>query len=196
MVMDYLRQYIEEKIDIDQSEWEMIASLFTRKEYAKGEEILSAGEVCQKLYYVSSGVTRMYSINTEGKDFTFALNYNQNAYVLDPFAGDYVSYLTQTESDLFCETLCDCVVYEAEFSSLDRLYESDLKWMTLAKKISDTQLTTIVQRMQIMNRLTAKEKYELMKVIAPVYEEVLPDYQFATVLGIAPQSLSRIKSRL
>jgi len=32
-----------------------------------------------------------------------------------------------------------------------------------------------------------------MKKIAPVYEEVLPDYQFATVLGIAPQSLSRIK---
>ena len=194
--MNYLRQYIEEKIDIDESEWKMIASLFTRKEYAKGEEILSAGEVCQKVYYVSSGITRMYSINTEGKDLTFALNYNQNAYVLDPFAGDYVSYLTQTESDLFCEALCDCVVYEADFLALDKLYASELKWMTLSKRISDMQLITLYQRMKMMSRLTAKEKYELMKKIAPVYEEVLPDYQFATVLGIAPQSLSRIKSQL
>jgi len=55
------------------------------------------------------------------------------------------------------------------------------------------QLVTIYQRMKMMNRLTAKEKYELMKEIAPIYEEVLPDYQFTTVLGIAPQSLSRIK---
>ena len=58
------------------------------------------------------------------------------------------------------------------------------------------QLITTIQSFEMMKRLTAKEKYELMKVIAPVYEEVLPDYQFATFLGIAPQSLSRIKNNL
>jgi CRP-like cAMP-binding protein len=192
--MDYLKAYIEDKIDINEDDWAKVVALFTKKEYIQGEEIFRAGEVCQKLYYISSGVGRMYSINTEGKDLTWALNYNKEGYQLDPFSGDYVSYLTQTESAIFCEALSECTVYEADFAALDTLYESDLKWMTLAKKISDTQLVTIVQRMQMMNRLTAKEKYELMKVIAPIYEEVLPDYQFATVLGIAPQSLSRIKN--
>ena len=192
--MDYLRAYIEDKIDIDEDDWQKITSLFVRKEYVKGEEIFSAGEICQKVYYVSSGVTRMYMIDTEGKDLTFAVNYNKNSYRLDPFAGDYISYLTKTESDLFCEALCDCVIYEADFSKLDKLYASELKWMTLAKAITDNQLVTIYQRMKMMNRLTAKEKYERMKEIAPIYEEVLPDYQFATVLGIAPQSLSRIKN--
>jgi len=191
--MDYLKAYIEEKIDINEDDWAKVVALFTKKEYTQGEEIFHAGEICQKLYYISSGVSRMYSINTEGKDLTWALNYNKEGYRLDPFSSDYVSYLTQIESDMFCEALSDCTVYVADFSALDRLYESELKWMTLAKKISDSQLVTIVQRMQTMNRLTAKEKYELMKKIAPVYEEVLPDYQFATVLGIAPQSLSRIK---
>lgn len=192
--MDYLRKYIEDKIKIDENDWQKVLSLFTKRNYKKDEEILTAGEVCQKVYYISSGVARMYSIDIEGRDITWAVNYNKNDYQLDPFSGDYVSYLTQTESIFFCEALSDCAVYVADFSALDSLYASELKWMTLGKKISDMQFVTVIQRMQMMSRLTAREKYELMKVAAPVYEEVLPDYQFATVLGITPQSLSRIKN--
>jgi len=192
--MTFLRQYIEAMISIDESDWEKVTALFTKKEYAKGQELFRAGEVCQKLYYISSGVVRVYSLSTEGKDHTWMVNYNKNGYQLDPFSVDMVSYLTQTESMFFAEVLEDCVIYEASFSELDALYTSSLKWMTLARNISDRQLVTVVQRVQMMKRLTAKEKYSLMKKIAPIYEEVLPDYQFATILGITPQSLSRIKN--
>jgi len=194
--MKFLRQYIEAMIDIDDNDWAKVTALFSKKEYQKGEELFSAGEVCQNIFYLSSGVLRMYSISTEGKDLTWAVNYHKDDYQLDPFSGDYVSYLTQSESTFFIEALSNCTVYIANFSELDKLYESDMKWMTLAKKISDNQLVTLVQRMEMMKRLTAKEKYFLMKKVAPVYEEVLPDYQFATVLGITPQSLSRIKSQI
>ena len=192
--MTFLKQYVEAMIEIDESDWEKVTALFTKKEYAKGQELFSAGKVCQTLYYISSGAVRVYSLSTEGKDLTWMLNYNKDGYQLDPFSGDIVSYLTQTESTFFIETLEDCVIYEANFAELDKLYASSLKWMTLARNISDRQLVTVAQRVQMMKRLTAKEKYELMKVIAPIYEEVLPDYQFATVLGITPQSLSRIKN--
>ena len=192
--MKFLRQYVEAMIEIDENDWSKVTSLFTKKTYAKGQELFQAGDVCQKLYYISSGVVRVYSLSTEGKDLTWMVNYNKDGYQLDPFSGDIVSYLTQTESTFFAEALEDCVIYEADFAALDALYASSLKWMTLARNISDTQLITVVQRTQMMQRLTAKEKYELVKVIAPIYEEVLPDYQYATVLGITPQSLSRIKN--
>ena len=192
--MQYLRAYIESMIEIDEEEWQTVTALFSQKEYKKGDELFSAGEICQKLYYIASGITRIYSISTEGKDLTWALNYNQNGYQLDPFCGDYVSYLTQAESTFFAEAIEDCIVYEADFEALDKHYESGLKWMSLARQISDGQLVIISQRAQMMKKLTAKEKYLLMKKIAPVYEEVLPDYQYATVLGITPQSLSRIKN--
>lgn len=191
--MRYLRDYIEAQISINEEEWQTISQFFTKKSYKKGDELFSAGDICQNLFYLSSGVLRMYSISTEGKDLTWAVNYNKQAYQLDPFSGDYISYLTQNESNFFIEALEDSTVYKANFSELDLFYQSDIKWMTLAKKISDLQLVTLVQRVEMMKRLTAKEKYELMKEVAPVYEEVLPDYQYATVLGITPQSLSRIK---
>jgi len=194
--MKFLRAYIEDKIEINDEEWERVASLFSKKVYDKGAEIFTAGEIHENIYYVSEGIFRMYMIDTEGKDITWGLNYHQDGEVLDPFSADYISYLTQRESDIFCEALCDSVVYTVEFSELDRLYESDLKWMKLGKIISDSQIVTLIERTKMMSRLTAKEKYLLMQKIAPIYEELLPDYQFASVLGIAPQSLSRIKKEM
>jgi len=194
--MNFLRAYIEDKITIDDKDWKKVEALFKKVEYSKGEEICSAGEVCQNLYYISKGAARSYSIDVEGKDSTWAVHYRKNDYTLDPFAGDYVSYLTKTESNFFCEALIDSVVYVADFEALDRLYASELKWMTLARNISDMELVTFVQRTQMLKSLDAKEKYKLLKEIAPVYEEVLSNTQFASVLGIAPQSLSRLKGRL
>jgi len=194
--MKFLRQYIEAMIEIDDSDWAKVTALFSKKEYAKGDMLFEAGEICQKLHYISSGVVRVYSISTEGKDHTWMVNYHKENYQLDPFSGDIVSYLTQTESTFFIEALEDCTIYEADFEAMDKLYASSLKWMTLSRNILNQQLITIVQRTQMMQRLTAKEKYLLMQKVAPVYEEVLPDYQFATVLGITPQSLSRIKSQI
>ena len=191
--MKFLRQYIEDKIEINDEEWERVSSLFTKKVYTKGTEIFTAGEIHENIYYVSEGIFRMYMIDTEGKDITWGLNYHQDTDVLDPFSADYVSYLTQRESDIFCEALCDSVVYVVKLEALDKLYESGLKWMKLGKIISDSQIVTLIERTKMMNRLTAKEKYLLMQNVAPMYERVLPDYQFATVLGITPQSLSRIK---
>ena len=194
--MKFLKQYIEEKIDIDDVEWEQVASLFTKKTYMQGEEVYTAGEVNNHLYYVAKGVLRMYMIDTEGKEITWALNYHKDGVVFDPFSGDYASYLTQKESDFFCEAMSDSVVYITDFSKLDMLYESALKWMKLGKIISDTHLVVVLERIKMMKSLTAKEKYILIKNVAPVYEQELADYQFASVLGIAPQSLSRIKREM
>ena len=132
--MKFFKKFIEDKIEIDEHDWKIITSLFIKKSIKKGEELFSAGEVCQKLHYLSSGLMRIYTIDTQGKDLTMRISYNQNGYQLGPFVTDYVSYLTQIESEYFCEALSDCVVYVADFSELDEFYESDLKWMTLAKK--------------------------------------------------------------
>jgi len=194
--MQFLIHYLENLTKINLEDLRLLNTLFSKRVYAKDEEIFSAGEVCQTLYYVSRGIVRTYSITSEGKDLTWGISYNKDGKQLNHFAGDYVSYLTQTPSNFFIETLDDCILYEAKLSEIDALYASDIKWMSLGKKISDEYLIKIGQNAQMLRQLTAKEKYILMQKIEPLYEEVLPDYQYATLLGITPQSFSRIKSQL
>ena len=85
---------------------------------------------------------------------------------------------------------------EANFEALDRLYESSFNFMKLGLKIHQEQTALLVQRIKMFKNLTATEKYLMMKSVAPMYEEMLANHQFATVLDITPQSLSRIKKEL
>ncbi len=191
--MEFLRAYIEDKIDIDESKWQAIASLFTKTTYQKGEEIYSGG-VCYKLSYLSEGVARSYMLTTDGKEITLGVHYRKEDETIDPFIGDYISYLDGSESAIFCEALGDCVVYEADFSKLELFYESDIKYMKLARKISDTLLVTIAKRIRETMRYSAKEKYSFVQSLSPIYEKFLTDYQLASMIGITPQSFSRLKN--
>jgi len=201
--MEFLRAYIEEKIEmkLTDEEWESEFSiLFIKQSYAKGEALLSAGEVCSQFYYIAQGAVRTYSINTQGQEQTWALHINEPSIKLDVFVGDYHSFYSKTESDFFAEAFAeafdDVVVYRADFSELNRLFESSFKWMKLGKGIFEEQVVLLMERKKMMKNLTAKERYLVMQKVAPIYEELLPDYQFASVLGIAPQSLSRIKREM
>lgn len=191
--MQFLKEYLQNLVEMDEDDFKLLDTLFHKRIYPKGKDIFSAGEVCQKLYYVSQGVLRTYSITSEGKDLTWGISYNKDGKQLNHFASDYVSYLTQNPSNFFIETLEECTLYEANLADIDTLYASDIKWMGLGKKISDIYLIKIGQNAHMLRQLTAKEKYLLMKEIEPLYETVLADYQYATLLGITPQSLSRIK---
>jgi len=197
--MEFLRAYIEEKIEskLTDEEWESeFSTLFTKQSYAKGEALLSAGEVCSQFYYIAQGAVRTYSINTQGQEQTWALHINKPSIKLDVFVGDYHSFYSKTESDFFAEAFDDVVVYRADFSELNRLFESSFQWMKLGKRIFEEQVVLLMERKKMMKNLTAKERYLVMQKIAPIYEELLPDYQFASVIGIAPQSLSRIKREI
>jgi len=194
--MNYLRTYVEEKITIDDKEWKELSSIFRKKIYKKKENLLIAGEMNSKFFYISSGIVRAYSINTLGDDTTWALHVNYDKNLINPFVGDFSNHHLGEVSELFAEALCECVVYEADFIELNKLFESSFLWMKLGKKIFEDQVALITKSVKMFRNLTAKERYLLFKEIAPIYEEILANYQFATVLGIAPQSLSRIKQEL
>jgi len=196
--MKFFKQYIEEKIKlkISDEEWENEFSFFKKETYSKGQELISAGEISDTFYYISCGTVRTYTIDTQGKEQTWALHINNQTIKLDVFIGDYHSFYTKSESDFFAEALCDIVVYKADLNTLNKLFESSFKWMKLGKSIFEEQVVLFMERKKMMKNLTAKERYLMIKKVAPIYEEILPDYQFASVIGIAPQSLSRIKREL
>jgi len=193
--MHFLQAYIEDKIEINDEEWNNISTYFSKVNFTKSEEFFTAGNVATKLLYLASGIARTYTIATDGTEITLGIHYHNNKHQLNLFMGDYISYLDKNESPIFCEALGDCVVYEAEYEKLDVLYESGLKWMKLARKISDSLLIDVANTIRTTRRFSAKERYTYVQNLSPLYEEVLTDYQLASMLGITPQSFSRMKKR-
>lgn len=194
--MKYFRAYASSYIDINDQEWDKISDFYVLKHFKKGETIVQAGIVCDKSYYLTSGVARSYGIDTKGKEFTWMLHLNIEHETSSPFLGDYISLIIKEESDIFCEALTDCSVYIADYTKIEKLYNSDFKWMKLAKQVAESNLVMIVQYNKMIKRLDAKERYLTIQAFFPMYEKYLPDYQFASLIDITPQSLSRIKKEL
>jgi len=192
--MDYLIQYAKNRVDLTDNEIEDIRSLFTKKSYKKGELILNMGDSSSKLYYVSLGSMRTYSIDTTGHEQTWALHVNNGKYFEDPFAGNFSNYFfKKEESDIFIEAYSDAIVYEAEYSELDKMYEKSFNFMKLGLRMYQEQIAIVAERTKMFKNLNTKEKYLLLQKVSPMYEEILTNYQLATILSVAPQSLSRIK---
>jgi CRP-like cAMP-binding protein len=194
--MNYFREYIESFLEISDKEWEYINSLYAKKYFKKGDIIFYAGDVCVNSYYLSSGRVRSYGIDSKGKEFTWSVHINELQNIVNPFLGDLVSILTKQESDIFFEALSDCIIYVADYAKIEELYESDIKWMKLAKEVVESHFVHFTQYNRMLKRLDAKERYLTIKSFLPIYEEILPDYQLASLLDITPQSLSRIKKEL
>lgn len=193
--MKFLREYIEDKIAINDEEWIKISTYFTKVTFKKDDEFHSAGEISKTLYYLSSGIARTYMLTTDGKEVTLGIHYNDTKQKLNLFIGDYISYLDTSESPIFCVALDDCIIYKADYDKLDALYESEFKYMKLARKISDVLLVDVAKVIRATHRFSAKERYSYIQTLSPLYEKVLTDYQLASLLGITPQSFSRIKKK-
>ncbi|MCB4763537.1 MAG: Crp/Fnr family transcriptional regulator [Sulfurovum sp.] len=190
-----MRIYLEPMITLSDDAWKDAISIYRLKHFKKGESIRVAGEVCTEGYYLSEGAVRTYVIGEEGKEQTLMVHVNRENNFFDPFFGDFISYVTQTEGEIFAEAIEDCKVYISDMKEVESLYESDIKWMKLGKLLAEEQLVKLVERKKWL-RLDAKERYLYIQKHRAVFETILPDYHLASLLSIAPQSLSRIRKEL
>ena len=193
--MKKLRTYSKQMIQLTDEEWEKSTSFYALHTFQKGESIRRAGEICNHAYYLAKGAVRTYLINDEGKEITLMVHANKEDIFLDPFFGDFMSYITQSEGELFSEAIEDCEVYITDYKNIEKLYETDIKWMKVGKILAEEQLIKLVEHRK-WSRLNATERYKYIQKHKPLYEEILPDYQLASLLNITPQSLSRIKNNL
>ncbi len=58
--MKVFRDFISMFVAVNEQEWILIKSMFTKKKYKIGELIHEGGEVCKKSLYLSSGVAHSY----------------------------------------------------------------------------------------------------------------------------------------
>jgi len=78
---------------------------------------------------------------------------------------------------------------------LEKLYETNIKYMKFAK-LNVEQAMIKMANLSIYYNMSVSDKYKYIKEHKSFYIDILPDYQLATVLGITPQSLSRLKARV
>lgn len=190
-----LRQELEKQIAVSDEEWGYISSKFKPKSAKKGEIVHYAGDIFSDIWYIKSGLARSYFIDNNGKDFTWQLYFNDESMSkLNLFMDDSVSYYEQTGSLVSFEILEDAEFEVISIHDLDEIFDSDPKWQKFGRMmIHDTWYASTYKRVLSLMSESAEERYDrLLKEYPTIFQKV-KSYHIASYLGIAPQTLSKLR---
>lgn len=166
-------------------------SIARNTKFQKGELFVKEGEICQRLLFIQQGLFRYYILH-EGQDITkdFAVD-TQN-----PFCTAYTSFMLQEPSKIWIEALEPSQVLSWERSNIMPLFQEHPVWLRFANRMANQLFYRKEQKEIESLKCSAEERYRNFLVDFPELLQRVPQYHIATYLGITPESLSRIRSKL
>lgn len=182
------RDFIEKYSKLSDSEWQLIDELFESKEFSKNEIILAEGAICRYFYFLESGLVRFFS-NIDGNDLT-------KTFAIAPYCFTAkLSFRSQSASSEAIQALDRTVVRRVSFEGYRKLEEINAWNIFMRKLLNEIQEYSESFYLEIRT-ITAEERYRKILDSYPQYiVKKIPLKHLASFLGIAPQSLSRIRKK-
>lgn len=161
-----------------------------RKKLAAGEVYIKEGEMQKKLAYITKGLVRTYTFKKNGDEVTLQL------YWEDQFFGSRHNIIMNEPSPYIYEAVEPTTLLEADYTTLMNVVDRYPQFAEAKNHFFNGMLAQAMERAADFMLLSPEERYlKLLKEKANIVNRV-PDKYIATMLGITPVSLSRIRRRL
>jgi CRP-like cAMP-binding protein len=155
-----------------------------------GEPLLRAGERWSSLFWVQSGVLRLYYLDREGQST------NKNFYVDGALLWPLTPTLAEQPADFWIEAITPSRVWAVPWSVWQSACADWPAWHALERRTLATLLDDKMRREQQFLQLSATARYEDLCRRRPEWLTRIPLKQLASYLGITDVALSRIRRRL
>lgn len=158
------------------------------REFRKNKILLSEGQISKECYFVLKGCLRSYYIlNDEEKTTEFFVE-------KDPVTP--VSYTVGRPSKYYISCLENTIVAVGDKLRTNSLLKKHPEINSLFININEEQLASNRENLDSYINLSPEDRYKKLVDERPDLIQRVPQYHLASYLGIKPQSLSRIKSRM
>lgn len=142
----------------------------------KGEVLQKSGELDSKVYHVVSGLLRSYTLDEKGKEHIFM------------FAPENWTIGDNLPPDIPCDLYIDAL----EDSDV-RVSPKDIRREERNAGAFIKRLSVLQKRVIMLMSATAIERFEHFEQTYPNIIQRVPQKMIASYLGIAPETLSKIK---
>jgi CRP-like cAMP-binding protein len=189
MISTFFEQ-VKKMVDFEEEE---LKRLFSKMEIGfakKGDFILEAGKPSNNVYFLISGLTKYYIDLPDGREMILAFVPEKN------WISAYPEFLHQKMSNSSIKAIEDSHFLTLSYQNMQELYKGNKQFEKFGRHIAEYLLVMIMQNNEALMTKTPETRYlELMKSNPSLFERVSLN-QIASYLGIAPESLSRIRKRL
>lgn len=186
---DQIRDFINSIVPITDIDWDSFYRRLIYKEYKKNELFVQVGEIENYMYFLVDGVTRIYHYKN-GTEYTLRFNFPITAF------NSYASFICRTPSSINIEALTEVKVLRMSYPDMQSLYEEAAIADRVGRRIIELLYIQRERKEIQMHSRTAEDYYyELVKDKKDFIQQI-PQKHLASYLGITPESLSRIRSKI
>lgn len=165
-----------------------MASVCHRHELPKGYTLVQSDTVCSSIYYLETGLSRTFYYK-DGRDVTDWLSAEGD------FVVSIVSFLTQQPDRRLVQLLEPSVVWSVSYRDLEILYAGYHELERLGRLLVSHGLILMQQRFDDLHFESAAARYERLMATHPTLIQRVPQGMIASYLGVAPETLSRIRAQ-
>ena len=141
-------------------------------------------------YFVLEGIQRAFHIDEEENEQTIVFTYPYS------FSGIADSFLTQTPTPYFLETLTHSVLLKTSYSQLSSLMEQSHAIERMILKTTAFALKGVIERQIELGSYSAEKKFTTLLHRSPHLLQIIPHKYLASYLGIDPATFSKLMGRI
>ncbi|ELR70215.1 cAMP-binding protein [Fulvivirga imtechensis AK7] len=181
---------INKHISLNSEEQDYFTSLLEVQQVKRRAFLVRKGEIARYTYFITKGCLRNYEIDREGTIHIglFAVE--------DWWISDLQSFLTQTPSFGFVDAIEETEVMRLSKSNYESLFEKVPQFERFFRIIHQNAFIALKNRLIDNLSLTAEGRYLNFIDKYPQFNQRIPQKQIAAYLGITPEFLSMLRSRM
>ena len=172
---DVARELARKYSTMSHDELDILESVLVPKKYAKGEMILSEGDISQSIYYIEKGLVREFY-------------YKNNKEVTEYLAVEGTIMMSIERA------LEPAIIYELPKKRLEEVALHNVNIQILYRKILEESLILSQVHADLVRFESAENRYRRMCKLSPQIALRAPLVFIASYLQMTPETLSRVRS--
>ena len=179
-----------EKVNLSKEEEEVIKQYLTPKKLRKKQYLLQEGDVCKHIAFVEKGALKAYVVDDAGVEsiIQFALE----GWVIS----DLYSFLTGEPATYNIDALENAELVLISKSAHEELLKKLPKYETYIRLQITGAYIALQKRLTSIISLPLEERYKNFLAVYPNIAQRVPQHMIASYMGLTPETLSRVRSRM
>jgi CRP-like cAMP-binding protein len=185
-----LIDYFKDKVDLSNEEIELICDAYEFTSIEKKDFLFKQGEKCKIESFVVQGAVKVSYVDEKGQEHILYFAFK------DWWVGDIASFNSHDLSIMSAQALDQTFVLSITLEKKEELFTKIPKLERMFRIVTQRTLSVLQKRFFLAMSGSAKDRYIQLVHRYPKIEQLVPQYQIASYLGILPESLSRMKKQL
>ena len=189
MDLTSLHASLLQMVPLTDAAWNDLQQRLVSRTYKKHELFIAEGKVCKELAFISRGSFRLFKV-MDGVEVTTYFSFENN------WISSYASFLTKAPSYVSVQAMEDSEIWVMSYDDMQFMYAHHPVFERFGRLMAEYIFTCIDERMHSLLLKTPEERYLKALHDNTLYFERVPQHYIASYLGVAPESLSRIRRRV